>query len=499
MVAIAAGPAVFALDLNLLASSHLARPASALFSLNLNFLATGYVERRVAALFALDVDLISGAVSAGSSHYLAPAAFALDLDLAALGVAQVKVTHTRSASFALDLDLLAGSPRVGQGLVRANQASATFALNMDLLVGLAEIIPAVPDPAPALLRPTVGGISTDLSGVEVSLTGSFTLEPPTISSFSAGPAINPLLLPRALLGISTKVDAPAILAGKPVQPQYWLKTDSMAVARQGPTRIRVISDPDPDIEPVPVAFTYRWVASDLALTGDFMNSWPARSGGPSWNSVFPYRPKLRAHQHYGAGPRRHTYSNMVFFNPDFAEHMWLDLGVTIPQPYSWVFIGIILSNPNARYQHWLLDAGKATPVFAIGTDNAVDDKLSTRSALVVDRKSALISTSTKIERSPYVRSRHDYAPRPKMFAGVYNGASSYVAAMDNHSRQIAKGKVAPASIRYLLTGRPQSRVSEQVSADMALLEIRLYSRALTKEQLAVIYTQQAATYRFNNY
>lgn len=340
--------------------------------------------------------------------------------------------------------------------------------------------------------PSASGSVTNSTGVELTFSGTYEVRLPAASLAMGSGGGSPELARRALLGVAVTMPTPVIISGQPTLPRFVLRTSSSLT-----TTSSVVADGDPDLTGGAVP-DVRWLASDLALTGEYMNSWPAHGSGPAWNSVYPYRPKLRAHQAYGRGPRRHTYSNLVFFNPDYVEHMWLDAG-TLPQPYTWIFAGIILGYPHARYGHFILDAGKATPVFAIGTDNVINDGLSTRSALMADRKQVLVNTNPKLTDGPYVSAKHDYAPRPKVFVAEFNGASSYAGAMDTHSRRLVRGRTSVASQRYFVTGRAQNNVSDEYACHMALMEIRLYKRSMATAEITAIYKQLAATYRFNKF
>lgn len=315
---------------------------------------------------------------------------------------------------------------------------------------------------------------------------------------------------RALPSVGVTVQSPVTLAGKPYLAPIWVKSDSTMTMNVGSGHIVVVPDPDPIHDPpTPTTHpssggtaTYRWLASDLPYTGDYFNTWPSHGAGPDWHSTFPYRPKVRLHQHYGSGSNAYTYGKLVFFNPTYVEHMWLDMGRNMPQPYTWVFCGIPLNYEGSHDGHYLLDAGRARATDTIANvrkDRVINEGIITRSMMLLKRDSEIITTNHSLSEGVYVKTPHAWAPRPRVFAGVFNGANSYVGALDNHAQHITKGRVTNRTARYFVMGRALNRLSDNYASHMALMEVRLYTKALSPTEITNIYKQMAATYKFNLY
>lgn len=310
---------------------------------------------------------------------------------------------------------------------------------------------------------------------------------------------------RAVAGINVTTGTPVVINGKPVVPAIWIKSDSSFTTVYGSTHIHVTPDPDPDVAVPPGTgnqyATYRWVATDLPYTGDYFETWPSHGAGPDFHSLFPYRPKVREHIHYGAGDNNHTYSKVVFFNNTYVEHMWTDLGANQSQPYTWVFAGFVLSYPNGQYGHFLLDGGKAVPGSSIPyvrDDHIINDGLTTRSCLLAKRDSIIAATDLSLTHK-YAKAVHSWAPRPKMYAVTFNGANTYVAEMDTHKQNISKGKVSVHSARHFVMGRALNHISDNYASHMGLFEVRYFNRGLSPTELKAQYRQLAATYKFNLY
>jgi len=310
---------------------------------------------------------------------------------------------------------------------------------------------------------------------------------------------------RAISQINVTVPAIAIINGKPVVPHWWAKSTSSMTAIYGPSHIHVTADAalDPDVTPVhgSPAHTYRWGANDLPYTGDYFETWPSHGAGPDFHSLFPYRPKVRKHIHYGAGSNDYTYSKVVFFNNTYVEHMWLDLGATVKQPYTWIFAGFVLTYPNGQFGHFLLDSGKALPGSSIPyvrADHVINDGQTSR-ALILAKRDSIIATTRQSLKSGYMKCNHSWAPRPKVYAAVFNGANSYVAEMDTHKQNLSKGRVDVHPIRHVIMGRAQNHISDNYASHMGLFEVRYFNKALTPDQIRAQYRQLAATYRFNLY
>ena len=330
----------------------------------------------------------------------------------------------------------------------------------------------------------------------LSFSARFALDLPLAPSLAGGTALT-----RAMLGVSALIPTPTVVQGRPVISPFWGVEDSTSSV----TGIQIIPEPDPPPAPVtggpggsPVQ--YRWLSKDQPLNDQWIESWPAHGGGPTWHSLFPFRPKLKAHIHYGAKGKKYTLSNAVFFNPAYVEHMWLDRGHALTPPYTWIFAAIILGYPAGDSRQYLLDAGKAQKTSTIakvrrGYD--INDGLTYRNTLIADRKQLIVGTKNG---AGVARAPHHYAARPRVFAGVYNGTSSYAAVMDEKSAKIVKGSTPTTKPRYFISGRKQGRIDTDDAAHFMIFEIRLIENAaLSPTELRKHYKQLASTYKFNSY
>ena len=180
--------------------------------------------------------------------------------------------------------------------------------------------------------------------------------------------------------------------------------------------------------------------------------------------------------------------------------MWLDMGHALVQPYTWIFAVIILGYPAGDYRQYLLDSGKAqkeSTIARVRKGYDVNDGLSYRNTLLADRKQLIVGTKNS---GSVVRAPHKYAPRPRVFAGVYNGSNSYAAVMDERSAKIVKGTVPNSKPRYFVSGRKQGRIDTDSAAHFMIFEVRLIEHAaLSPTELRKHYKQLASTYKFNSY
>jgi hypothetical protein len=336
----------------------------------------------------------------------------------------------------------------------------------------------------------------DTLTLDLRFAARFALDIPLAPSIAGGTALT-----RAMLGVAADIPVPTIVSGKPGVSPFWAVEDSTSSV----TGIQIIPLPDPP--PVPPKkpgggdpVQYRWISKDQPLNDQWIETWTAHGGGPAWHSEFPFRPKLKAHIHYGAKGKKYTLSNAVFFNPAYVEHMWLDMGHSLVQPYTWIYAVIILGYPAGDYRQYLLDAGRPTggsTIAKVRRGYNINDGLSYRNTLIADRKQLIVGTKNN---GPVTRAPHHYAPRPRVFAGVYDGDLSYSAVMDQKSAKIVKGRVSATSPRYFVSGRKQNRIDTDDAAHFMIFEIRLIENAaLTPTELRKHYKQLASTYKFNSY
>jgi hypothetical protein len=309
---------------------------------------------------------------------------------------------------------------------------------------------------------------------------------------------------RVASGVTIAPVVPAIVLGKPLVPDYWAKTDSTMTAT-GAGGLVMIPDPDPYVgnpNPGGLAPKYTWHVNDLSTSP--VGDWPPVGGtGPHWVSGGGFRPILRSTVVYGAGDKYHTYTRGLHFDGADVEHMTLDWGSNLSQPFTVIICGIIHWYPYASYGHYLFDSGKPVSTgLADGNDHTISEGLSYRSLMLYRRDTAVLATHTgadPVRSGKHVITRADYAPRPKMFFGIFNGSSSYIGAWDNRNKYIKKGTVDNKSPRYFVTGRSQNHVSDELASHQTMFEMRMFDSAVSLPVLKEIYKQLAATWKFNLY
>lgn len=321
---------------------------------------------------------------------------------------------------------------------------------------------------------------------------------------------NQLVLPTLRPGLVVQANMPAaaIRKGKPYVPALWSKNSLATTITMGSSHGRVIPDPTPTTAPLPGGVTnatYRWSVENLIAPGDnpyLISDWAPEGGsGPHWLSAGVYRPSVRQHVVFGKNNAYHTYTKSLLFHPSDVNHMWLDMGSAISEPFTWMFAGIILSYPTRTYGHYILDAGKPTPQHDLrgGRDYRAADGLSYRNLMLFQRTSAILCTRPRVEDGVYVRASHNYVPRARVMYGVFNGSSSSVGYFDHENQVMKGGKVDVKTHRYFVTGRRTNYVSDNLASHMLLFEIRFFSSALSKSHLLSNYRQMAAQWKFNHY
>jgi hypothetical protein len=311
---------------------------------------------------------------------------------------------------------------------------------------------------------------------------------------------------RVAAGVRVTVPIPAIVNGQPLIPEYWAQTSSTAVA----TGILMIPDPDPIVTPPVggsnphpngVAPSYTWHVSDVSL-GNLTDWAPHGGAGPHWQSTAAFAPTVRQTVIYGANGKYHTYTKGVHFDGANVDHMWMDWGSSLSQPFSVVICAIVHHYPERTYGQYLLDAGTATSGSYSGTDRTISEGLSYRSLMLYQSSNAILATHTgadAVRDGKHVITRADFVPRPKMFFGIFNGSSSYIGAWDNANQYINKGAVDVKTHRYFVAGRRQNNVSDNLASHMTMFEMRMFNSAISTVTLKEIYKQMAATWKFNQY
>lgn len=350
-----------------------------------------------------------------------------------------------------------------------------------------------------------GEVTTERGGLfRVRATGSLDVIPSPMPVY-AGEGI------RMSQTVRPTFTTPAIIAGKPLVPDFWVRPDSNIALSVGPGGIEMIPDPDPVVNPVnpyPGATpAYVWTVKDLTpprSTPYHLSLWKPHGGtGPQWKSTTEYSPRVIKTVLYGANDQYHTYSAGVHFDATEVQHMWMDYGTNLAQPFTVVITAIIHYYPTRTYGHYLLDAGKPTPAgLSDGNDHTISEGMSYRSLMLYQYKTAVLATHTgadAVKNGNHVITRSDFAPRPKMFFGIFNGSSSYIGAWDLRNRHIKRGTVDSHTHRYFLMGRRQNHVSDNLGAHMTVFEVRFYTQALGTTALNATFNQLASTWKFNKY
>lgn len=351
---------------------------------------------------------------------------------------------------------------------------------------------------------------------------------------------------RVVPGISVTLPTPAIVNGRPVLPANWAQVTSSVTATEGPAHIHAIADPDPKWNPATSGWYYpppssgagdaRWTVYDLPDPAGFNAGYywlgdPSSADGtagipaacrqwapngstphaPSWRSIYPYKPSVREHVYYGAGGNQVTITRGVRFNLHFVEHMWMDIGASFPQPFTWVIVGIIMDMPTPGYTHTILDSGRDPRAvgypyineYNVPYDSRINDNLNYRSMLAVDRNNMFMGTELVPSAGHRITVPFNSTAKPRMFFGVFNGANSYVGNYAPDSgRLIMKGKLANESYfqhRFFTLGRQNSYIGINHASHLVVFEMRLWHHALSGAQLEEQYGQLSSTWKFNQY
>lgn len=350
-----------------------------------------------------------------------------------------------------------------------------------------------------------GSTSAERSPIfHLRATGSMKVIPPVMPVYT-GEGI------RMSQQVRPTFTTPAIVSGRPLIPDYWVRPDSNIALNVGPGQIEMIPDPDPvtPTNPVPGGVTpaYTWTVKDLTPPGSSsygLTLWKPHGGsGPQWKSTAEYHPRVIRTVLYGANDQYHTYTAGVHFDATELQHMWMDWGSNLSQPFSVVITAIIHYYPTRTYGHYLLDAGKPTPSgLADGSDHTFSEGLSYRSLMLYQYRTAVLATHTgadAVKNGKHVITRSDFAPRPKMFFAIFNGSASYIGAWDLRNKHIKRGTVDVHTHRNFVMGRRQNHVSDNLGAHMTVFEIRFYTQALGTAALNANFNQLAATWKFNKY
>jgi hypothetical protein len=319
---------------------------------------------------------------------------------------------------------------------------------------------------------------------------------PTVPDFIKTPL-------RTVLRVDVSAPEPAVIAGVPWLPENWVRPDTTATvaghawADHEPPPVIVIYNRPPPPQNSGAARPLRWVAN--GLPGGYLSSWPEASGGPAWQSGNGYEPIAGAQGVFRHG-EEYIHGGGVNFHYDRVSHMWLDLGFDVGV-MTWVMAAIVFDYPTRMYGHYMLDAGTATPALTptYGEQLLGQQGLAHRSLMLLQRRDQLLCTRPVVEDGVYVRSAHNFTPQPRMYYGVYNGASSRMGTIGRGYNVGAVGTTDMKTHRNFVTGRRFNKLSRALAAHFVMFEMRFFPFPLDSNQLNEQYSNLASVHNFNAY
>ena len=298
---------------------------------------------------------------------------------------------------------------------------------------------------------------------------------------------------RDLLRVSPTMRTPVIISGRPIHPDV-IMTGTAAVTVNG-----TVTNPDPPATsgatpptggaPSP---TYKWLASSLGAVGTEVSTWAATGGGPSWSSGAPFRPTVSSI----VVNSELTYSKALVFWNDFVEHMWLNLGGSIAQPYTWQITAILNGTSDTLPQN-MLDSGGPTVTagYTAGqrvrnVNTSVADGSNTHLMKVKPTQAELWAGNNFFVSAPATR-------RACVYTACFNGVDSFFRIRGKNYRYSGRGHPGSNPTEKVLLGRRTGILDDNYASHMAVLEVRFYNQALTENQLEYnIEPGLFATYNF---
>jgi hypothetical protein len=312
---------------------------------------------------------------------------------------------------------------------------------------------------------------------------------------------------RRFVPINTvEMNPTLVIEGRPVGiPEFWIQiTPAMTISGSAvPVAVAPTHSSSTGSSAGLRTPDWVWYASDLTAPTDSdgynLSEWPEHNGGPSWESADGYRPNVRKRRLLRHNGEYVTWDKTVYFEHQAVNHMWIDLGETLDQPFTVIMVGIIHTYPTATYGHYLLDAGKSHSHLTTDRDHNINDHTDYRSVMLFQRSSALLATNTSSDLTygKHVRSKHNSRHAPRMFFGVFNGDHSRVGAFDVQHRFFGRGKVDGKHPRYLVMGRRTNRLSDNLASHMTIVEVQIHKDSMTKKTLVKHYKQLSGKYHFN--
>lgn len=347
---------------------------------------------------------------------------------------------------------------------------------------------------------------------------------------------NPYTQDRTIPIVVADMPDPIYVDGKAVVPLYLATATATGTLTEGTSHIRVRPNPNPapDGPPYPSTTpTGRWTVDDLPDPPDGGYYWlgePSSDDGtigspsgshlwaangdtphaPSWNSFFPFKPSVRAHDSFLPSGDIVHHPKGVHFNSHFIEHMWLDWGGERVQPFTWIMAAMVVNYPTSHYTHYLLDAGQNPDNVGFprisadqcNTPRSINDNLEYRNLISYSPDIEMLCARNSVATTNTVRARVDVNHRPKMFFGIFDGETSYVGAYDTGAQRIQKGNIDNGSDqrhRFYVMGRSKGSISQDKASHILVFEIRYWGSALPLAALDAEYAQLSSTYQFDKY
>lgn len=352
---------------------------------------------------------------------------------------------------------------------------------------------------------------------------------------------------RAVAGIVVNLPEPAISDGRPSLPDHWARFAGEAVLIEGPGHIHAIADPNPIWNPSTSGWTFpppppptgggadsgagdfRWSMDTLPDPGNYPQGWywlgdhqvpgeshvvaggdwgvsPGSQPGPSWKSFYPYRPSVSAFDAHVPGEKQVHHAKGLHVNSHYVEHLWTDFTIPRRQPFTWIVVATVMSDPFAGYTHNILDSGHnpddvgfpRLSASAVSTERRINDNLAYRTSLSVTGDTTMLTAGIHAPlRAKGVGGHH-----PKMYIAIFDGNISTVGAYDPFAKVLAGGAAANADNfehRYMVIGREQGWISQRHASNMLIFEVRYWARALTMADLDAQYAQLSSTHQFDAY
>jgi len=351
--------------------------------------------------------------------------------------------------------------------------------------------------------------------------------------------------PRATAVMTLQALEPVIHLGKPEMPRFRVANPSTMTLKQGAGHARAVPNPAPVWDPqqgkwvVPPGLggvgTYRWTVATLPLLDDYVagkydlgsrsgldettaipdnqTGWYPDDGsevknGPIWHAEYPFKPTVAVRKSVVAG-KTIVHPIGVHFSSGNLSHMWLDMGASKPQPFTWIIVAILTRRfvKPLPIRQVILEAGRnpyqvgvpqKTPA-QLGDNIVVNDGLAYHTALASSGDNIQMST---LPTSGSLIAGGMSGVRPMMFATVFNGASSVLFVKDNLHQARVTGTVqngAPYQHRYYVLGRNQGQLNDLFGQEMVVFEMRFWTRVLTTAEIDSQYSELSSTYLFSKY